>query len=171
MGISGYEVLVMTTISPLILGISPLRNVILRGTRLYHILALSAIASYLILHPVYRLLTVGFGVSMSCLAWTSTLYLERHQPHKVESRIMAFSLGLLLSSIAKFAFWTNNPLWPIMHAPNGGWNATGLILGLLAAIRSTRTIGSGRGGDGLSPPAKGSGTLAACGLAGLLFSM
>jgi endonuclease/exonuclease/phosphatase family metal-dependent hydrolase len=170
MGISGYEVLVMTTISPLLLGISPLQNIILRGTRLYHLLALSGIGAYLILDPVNRLLTVGFAVSMTCLAWTCTLYLERHQPHKLEARVLAFSLGLLLSSIAKFAFWTNNPLWPIMHAENGGWNAIGLVLGILAVLRSTRSIGSGRGA-GPSTPAKGSGLLAGLGFAGMLFGM
>ncbi|GMM35797.1 Cwh43 protein [Saccharomycopsis crataegensis] len=44
------------------------------------------------------------------------------------------SVGLLLSAIIKFAFATNNPIWPIMHKENGGWNNTGIIVGVIAAL-------------------------------------
>lgn len=171
MGISGYEVLVMSTISPFLLAISPLRSLAVRNVHVVHLLSLSGIAAYLIHSPVYRLFTVGFGVSMTCLAWACVFYAERAQPQRLESRATAFALGLLLSSIAKFAFHTNNPVWPIMHAANGGWNATGLLLGVLAVARSTRRTFAGRS-DG--PPAykpRGSGTFAALGFAGLMFAM
>jgi hypothetical protein len=171
MGISGYEVLVMTTISPLLLGIAPLRTLVVRNLRLFHLLSLSGIAAYLVTSPVNRLFTVGFAVSMTCLAWTATFYAEKSLPHRLEARVMAFSLGLLLSSIAKFAFWTNNPIWPIMHAENGGWNATGLVLGALAVLRSTRHISGARSDLPASGSPKGSSTLAALGLAGLFFCM
>jgi endonuclease/exonuclease/phosphatase family metal-dependent hydrolase len=108
---------------------------------------------------------------MTCLAWTATFYSERFQPHRLEARVMAFSLGLLLSSIAKLAFFTNNPVWPIMHAENGGWNTTGLILGVLAVLRSTRQAANSRNEGPIVAPTKGSSTLAALGLAGLFFSM
>jgi endonuclease/exonuclease/phosphatase family metal-dependent hydrolase len=171
MGISGYEVLVMTTISPFLLGVPGLRGFVLSNVRLFHVLALSGLTAYLVHDPVYRLFTVGFAVSMSCLAWTSSFYVERSQPHRLEARILAFSLGLLLSSIAKFAFFTNNPIWPIMHASNGGWNATGLVLGVLAVLRSTRSVYSGRieGSDGSS--SRGGSGFAALGLAGVFFAM
>jgi endonuclease/exonuclease/phosphatase family metal-dependent hydrolase len=107
---------------------------------------------------------------MTSLAWTSTFYIERSQPHRLESRIMAFSLGLMLSSIAKFAFWTNNPIWPIMHGPNGGWNSTGLALAVVAILRSTRRTVAGRD-VGVTGSVKGSPGLAALGLAGLFFAM
>jgi hypothetical protein len=171
MGISGYEALVMTTISPLLLAIGPIRTLVIRNVRITHILSLAGIAAYLIKDPVNRLFTVGFGVSMTCLAWTATFYAEQSQPHRLEARIMAFSFGLLLSSIAKFAFWTNNPAWAIMHAENGGWNATALVLGVLAVLRSTRGIGSGRSDYSVSSSTKSSSTLASLGLAGLFFSM
>jgi endonuclease/exonuclease/phosphatase family metal-dependent hydrolase len=171
MGISGYEIVVMNTISPLLLAIGPLRTLVLRNLRFAHLLSLSGIAAYLIKDPVNRLFSVAFGVSMTCLAWTATFYAERSQPHRLEARIMAFNLGLLLSSIAKFAFWTNNPAWAIMHAENGGWNATALVLGVLAVLRSTRGIGGGRSDYAVSSSTKSSSTLAALGLAGLLFSM
>jgi endonuclease/exonuclease/phosphatase family metal-dependent hydrolase len=171
MGISGYEVFVMTTISPFLLTIPPLRSLVVRNVWFFHLLSLSGILAYVVTTPEYRLFTVGFGVSMGCLAWTATFYADKSQPHRLEARVMAFSLGLLLSSIAKFAFWTNNPVWAVMHAENGGWNATGLVLGVLAVLRSTRQHNGARADAPLASPPKSSWVLSALGLAGLFFSM
>ncbi|KAH7138217.1 calcofluor white hypersensitive protein-like protein [Dendryphion nanum] len=171
MGISGYEVLVMCTVSPFLLGIKSLRFLIVRNIRIIHLLSLSGLLSYLAKSPENRLFSAGFGVWMGCLSWSATFYAERSQPHRLEARISAFCLGLLASSIAKFAFWTNNPIWPIMHAPNGGWNNVGLALGVVAILRSTRYTASS-GADIPAPgPTKGSQTLTAFGLAGLFFAM
>ena len=171
MGISGYEVLVMCTVSPFLLGIRPLRYIFTRYVRICHLLSLSGLLAYLIKDPANRLFAVGFGVWMSCLAWAATFYGERSQPHRLEARISAFALGLLASSLAKFAFHTNNPVWPIMHGPNGGWNQVGLALGVVAILGSTRSTASA-GADLPAPgPTKGSAVLASFGLAGLFFSM
>ncbi|OCK84420.1 calcofluor white hypersensitive protein-like protein [Lepidopterella palustris CBS 459.81] len=171
MGISGYEVMVMCTVSPILLVIKPLRFIIIRRVRICHLLALTGLLSFLTKSPENRLFTAGFGVCMSCLSWAATFYAERSQPHRLEARISAFSLGLLASSIAKFAFWTNNPIWPIMHAPNGGWNKLGLALAILAVLRSTRRTASS-GTDMPAPGStKGSPALAGLGLAGLFFAM
>jgi len=171
MGISGYEVMVMCTVSPFLLGIKPLRHLIVNNIRISHLLSLSGFLSFLAKSPENRLFSAGFGVWMSCLSWAATFYAERSQPHRLEARISAFSIGLIASSVAKFSFWTNNPVWPIMHGPNGGWNKVGLVLAFLAVIRSTRHTASA-GVDMPAPgPNKGSSTLAAFGLAGVLFSM
>ncbi|KAJ4348216.1 Protein cwh43 [Didymosphaeria variabile] len=171
MGISGYEVLVMCTVSPFLLGIRPLRYIFTRHVRICHLLSLSGLLAYLIKDPANRLFAVGFGVWMSCLSWAATFYGERSQPHRLEARITAFASGLILSSLAKFAFHTNNPIWPVMHGPNGGWNKVGLALAIVAVIRSTRSTASS-GADLQAPgPTKGSATLTAFGLAGLFFSM
>ncbi|KAI9787757.1 MAG: hypothetical protein M1839_000289 [Geoglossum umbratile] len=170
MGISGYEVLVMSTISPFLLQIRPLRSFVVRNLRITHLLALSGLLAYLIKSPVYRLFTVGFAVLMSCLSWSATWYAERLQPAKLEGRILAWGIGLIASSIAKFAFWTSNPIWPIVHAENGGWNKLGLAVAVLAVLRSTRE--TGKGAEILAPSNnKDSGVLAAFGLAGMLFGM
>jgi endonuclease/exonuclease/phosphatase family metal-dependent hydrolase len=169
MGISGYEVLVMTTTSPFLLAIPSFRRVVYKYNTIFHLLALSGVAAYLVVSPVLRLFTVGFAVSMACLAWTAAFYVEKSQPHRLESRILALSLGLILSSVAKFACRTNNPLWPIMHAENGGWNGVGLVLGVLAALRTARQT---HAGSEISPPSsKSSSTLPALGLAGVFFAM
>ncbi|KAK4238795.1 Frag1/DRAM/Sfk1 family-domain-containing protein [Achaetomium macrosporum] len=169
MGISGYEALVMSTIAPTLLGIKPLRSLVIKNQRLTHLLSLAGLLAYLVKDPVYRLFTVGFGVWMGCLGWAATLYSDSAQPAKLEARILAWTIGLLMSSVAKFAWHTNNPIWPIMHAANGGWNGTGLVLGVLAALRFTRRapLQSGSYAENNS----GSALLSALGVGGLFFGL
>lgn len=174
MGISGYEAFVMSTISPFLLGIGPLRSMVIRNVRNIHLISLIGLLAYLVRKPELRLCCVGFGVSMSCLAWSATWYAERSYPLRLENRALAWSAGLILSSIAKFTFWTNNPIWPIMHAPNGGWNKLGMSLAVLAVIRSTRKQrrqDSDSGGFEANGPSSSSSMLAGVGLGGLFFGM
>ncbi|CRK26021.1 hypothetical protein BN1708_004085 [Verticillium longisporum] len=138
MGLSGYEVVVMASVSPLLLSIGPLRRMVVANQRIVHLLSLSAIVAYKVESPVYRLFAVSFGVSMACLSWATTFYAESIHEGRLESKLLALTLGLVLSSAIKFAWWTNNPVWPIMHAANGGWNGIGGILATLAALRFTR---------------------------------
>jgi endonuclease/exonuclease/phosphatase family metal-dependent hydrolase len=171
MGISGYEVLIMCTLSPVFLGIKPIRFLAVRNIRICHLLSLIGLAAYLVKNPANRLFTVAFGLSMACMSWAALLYAERSQPHRLEARVSAFCLGLIASSVAKFAFWTNNPIWPIMHGPNGGWNHLGLAIAILAVLRSTRVTAS-TGADLPAPgPTKSTSFLASLGVAGLLFAM
>ncbi|KAI9147730.1 Protein CWH43 [Paramyrothecium foliicola] len=170
MGISGYEAFVMSTISPFLLGIGPFRAAVLNNLRVVHLLSLAGVAAYLVQEPVFRLFTVGFGVAMACLGWVGTLYTEALLDVRFETKILGFMTGLILSSTAKFAWQTNNPIWPIMHAANGGWNGTGLVLGILAAYRFTSK-------SPLTPYSRsddrptGSILLSACGIGGLLFGL
>jgi len=168
MGISGYEALVMSTISPALLGIAPVRSLIVKNQRIAHLLSLAGLLAYLVKGPEARLFTVGFGVWMGCLAWAATLYSDSVHPARLEARILAWGAGLIMSSVAKFAWYTNNPIWPIMHAENGGWNGTGLFLAVLAAFRFTRSapLQSGDSGD-----KSGSPLLAAFGIGGLFFGL
>lgn len=170
MGISGYEAFVMTTVSPFFLGIGPFRSLIVNNLRVVHLLSLSGVAAYLVLDPVYRLFTLGFGISMSCLGWVGTFYAESMHQVRLESKVLGWLIGLILSATLKFAWQTNNPIWPVMHGPNGGWNGTGLALGVLAALRFTRRAPLT---SVSSPEAKhqGSVALSACGLGGLFFGL
>ena len=171
MGISGYEVMVMCTISPFLLCIDSFRSTIIRNLRIVHLLSLGGLGAYLIKTPEYRLFTVSFGVAMSCLGWSATWYAERSQLARLEYRTLAWSIGLIASSVSKFSFWTNNPIWPIVHAENGGWNTLGLILAIIAILQSTgRTIDSG--GTAERPAASNSSPiLAGLGLGGLFFGL
>lgn len=171
MGISGFEALVMCTMSPILLTIKAFRYFVVRQVRIFHLLSLSGLLAYLCERPVIRLFVVSFGLSMSCLAWSATLFAERSQPRRLEARLSAFCIGLIASSIAKFAFWTNNPIWPIMHKPTGGWNQTGLIVAVLAVLISARSTASS--GPDIPPPGptKGFSVFTSFGLAGILFCM
>ena len=169
MGISGYEAFVMSTVAPAILAIKPLRSLLIKGQRIVHLLSLAGLLAYKVTTPEYRLFTVGFGVSMSCLGWVATLYSDSVQPARLEARILAWTIGLLMSSVAKFAWYTNNPIWPIMHAANGGWNGTGLVLGVHAALRFTRRAPL-QGAD-IAENKSGSGLLSALSIGGLFFGL
>ncbi|CAK7199865.1 Protein cwh43 [Sporothrix eucalyptigena] len=171
MGISGYEAFVMSTISPFLLAIRPFRTLVVRNQRVFHLLSLAGLTAYMVADPVYRLFTIGFGVSMQCLSWVATFYSDATNEGRLESRVLAFIIGLLMSSIAKFAWHTNNPIWPIMHADNGGWNGTGLVLAVLAVLRSTRRRPGSSGNDGDRQGKTGSPALYALSFGGLLFAL
>ncbi|EXJ85780.1 hypothetical protein A1O1_06148 [Capronia coronata CBS 617.96] len=171
MGISGYEVMVMSTISPLFLGIPFIRSLTIRNLRWAHMSSLVGLLAWLVKDPANRLFTVGFAVWMGCLAWSAEWYAERRDSARLQSRILAWCIGFILSSIAKFANHTNNPIWPILHSGIGGWNKTGLALAVIAVWRSTRSS-STSGGDYIAPNAKkGSSVLAGLGLGGLFFAI
>ena len=108
---------------------------------------------------------------MTCLAWSATWYAERSQIARLDARILAWVLGLIASSLSKFAFFTNNPVWPIVHAENGGWNKLGLFLAVLAIVRSTRRSTDNRGGLEAVATPQGSAVLAGLGVGGLFFGL
>ena len=171
MGLSGYEAFVMTPISPFLLGITPLRKLIISNIRVVYLLSISGLLAYLVATPEWRLATVGFSVSSGCLAWAASFWADRAQPAKLEARISAFCLGLLASSVAKYAWQTNNPVWPAVHADNGGWNKTGTVLAILAMLRLTRRPLDVTGGISAVKVPRGSSIPAALGLSGLLYGM
>jgi hypothetical protein len=171
MGISGYEVMVMSTVSPLLLGIRPIRSLVVKNLRVCHLLSLAGLLAYQVNDPANRLFTVGFAVWMSCLSWAATWYSEAAQPGRLESKISAWTIGLIASSVVKFAWQTSNPIWPTSHAVNGGWNATGLLLAVLAVLRSTRKSPTSGSDLAIQGRKEGSSLLAGLGLAGLFFGL
>lgn len=163
--------MVMCTISPFLLCSSPIRFLVTKNIRFVHLLSLTGLLAYLVKTPELRLFAVGFGVSMTCLAWSATWCSKSPQAYGIDAQVLAWSIGLLASSLAKFASHTNNPIWPIMHAQNGGWNQSGLLLALVAILRSTRPTTDNRGGlETMDRPA-GSTIFAGLGLGGLIFGM
>jgi len=171
MGISGFEAVLFVTLSPFFLGITSIRQKVATQPSYFHLASLLAIAAYLIRDPTCRLLTVGLGLAISNLVWMGQLH---HAASTNSARFQrlayVFGLGLILSSVAKMAFYTNNPIWPIMKGDNGGWNKTGIFFALIACARlyqrqvtiSTSVV-----------PTTGSkgGLLPALGLAGLIFGL
>ncbi|KFY24500.1 hypothetical protein V493_05197, partial [Pseudogymnoascus sp. VKM F-4281 (FW-2241)] len=170
MGISGYEILVMVTVTPALLSNHAIRRLVVGNLRLVHLLSLSGLVAYKFELPEARLFAVGLGVAFSCLAWAATWTTTAFQPTQLETKITAWALGLILHSVVKFAWQTSNPIWPIVNASNGGYNLTGLVLAILAVLRTTRN-----GTNGTSSPierkAQGSSVLAAFGIGGLFFAL
>jgi len=171
MGISGYEAMLMGTISPFLLCSKSIRATVISNIRYVHLLSLSGLLAYLVKSPELRLCCVGLGVSAGCLAWPATWYAERSQASRLEARALAWVVGLMASSVAKFAFYSNNPIWPVLHAENGGWNKLGFALSVAAVLRSTRRVTDNRGGFETSPSPSGSPILAGFGLGGLFFGL
>jgi hypothetical protein len=169
MGISGYEVMVMSTVTPFLLGIGPLRRIIVRNLRLVNLLSLAGLFAYQFPSPEMRLFTVGLGVAISCLGWAATWFSEGFQPARLESKIAGWTVGLIMHSVVKFAWQTSNPIWPIAHTENGGLNGLGGILALLAVLRSTRNTVTGT--ESLQERKQGSSLLASFGIAGLFFAL
>ncbi|ETN45384.1 uncharacterized protein HMPREF1541_09215 [Cyphellophora europaea CBS 101466] len=171
MGLSGFEIFVLAPAATLWLGIPPLRSLVINNIRSVHLLSVVGVLSWLVHDPTYRLLTVAFAVSMGTIAWTATWYAERGNSARLQTRILAWTIGLVLSSIAKFANYSNNPIWPVLHSENGGWNKTGVVLAALSIWRSTRQV-STSGGDYMpAGKQRGSGVLIGLGLGGLFFFM
>lgn len=171
MGISGYEVAIVCCVSPLLFAIPALRYAAVKNLRLLHLLSLVALLAYKFQNPANRLFVTGFALATSCAAWTAGFFAERANAPRLETRIMAWGIGLIMSVVAKFACSTNNPLWPIMHGDNGGWNKIGLFLAIFAVLRSQK--GSATSGGDYLPAGgkKGSPLLAAAGFGGLMFAI
>lgn len=162
----------MTTVSPFLLGIPSIRQAAVNNPHYAYLLSLSGLIAFAITMPEVRLFLVALGVLFTCLAWTGSFYAERLDPARLEAKVSGFSLGLIASSIAKFANHSNNPIWPIMNAENGGWNKIGLVLAILAVLRSTRKTKSSNRELALLPQPKGESSIyITIGLAGLLFGL
>ncbi|CAI7649064.1 unnamed protein product [Penicillium bialowiezense] len=171
MGISGYEVAIVSCTSPLLLVIPSLRALAVRNLRLLHLASLVGLLGYKFQDPANRLFVTSFALATTCVAWTAGFFAERTNSPRLEARVMAWGIGLIMSTVAKFACKTNNPLWPIVHAENGGWNKVGIFIALFAVLRSQR--GSTMSGGDYLPAGgkKGSSVLAGVGFGGLMFAI
>lgn len=135
MGISGYEVVILATISPYILNNTPARRHIFQHLPYVYVASLSGLIGFFFTTPEIRLFFTSLGVFFVSLAWASSFSLES-TTSLFDAKVSAFSLGLIMSSVAKFANHSNNPIWPLMNSINGGWNKTGLLFAVLAIART-----------------------------------
>ncbi|KAH8590907.1 Frag1/DRAM/Sfk1 family-domain-containing protein [Bisporella sp. PMI_857] len=165
-----YEATIMLTMSPIILANSKIRAFVIRRVQLFRLLSLFGLLAYQITDPVIRLGIVGAGIAISCVTWAATFYIEAVSPAGLESKILAWTIGLLASSVIKFANYTSNPIWPTSHAENGGWNGLGLILALGAVFVSRRKTVASTQAD-VKVRNSGSSILTALGFAGLVFGL
>lgn len=134
MGISGYEVFLLVTITPGFLAFDSICRIVFEYRGYLHLLSLMGLASYMLTDPVYRLMASAFGIGISLLTWFATFFGNRSKNVHLEYYISVWCLGLLLHNVIKMAWYTNNPIWPIMHEFNGGKNLIGLVFGILSCL-------------------------------------
>lgn len=138
MGISGYEAALLFIVSPIFLVIPPFRRIFAFAPQIATLGGVISIASFWFPKPETRLGLVGLGNFFSFIALAIQFWGISSKPLLGLHRGTAFSIGLLVSSIAKYSLYTNNPIWPIMHEANGGWNKTGVVIGVLGALLANR---------------------------------
>lgn len=125
MGISGYEASILGYAGAVILYIPMMPTIIYQYGSLVG--GLIAVGAYLVDIPESRLLVVCIGTIIIMASFT--LNLKSINTSKINNAFsISWILGLVLSVTFKMGFYSNNPIWPIMHEDNGGYNKTGLIL-------------------------------------------
>ncbi|KAG0181862.1 hypothetical protein DFQ28_005065 [Apophysomyces sp. BC1034] len=179
MGISGYEAFLFITLMPVILGIGPLRRLIAQNRSFFHLISLIGVASYLTPDPVYRLGLTAIGLGISLSTWTATWIEARSRTGSLERSALVFGVGLIMHNVVKMAWWTENPIWPIMNSENGGMNAAGIVLGMIAvADLFLRDMGSSpldssanQSTAAATKATCGCWLEASCGFGGILFAL
>ncbi|CDK26432.1 unnamed protein product [Kuraishia capsulata CBS 1993] len=166
MGISGFELVVASVFSPVFLVIPQFRHILGQYPQVSRLVSVWAgIGSYMVAEPSTRLLVISLGAFAGSISLANELwYLPRDL---IPGYSATFMVGLLLSTIAKFAFWTNNPVWPILNRDTGGANFGGLLVGTLAALATSIPESHP---EKHSRPSQ-SLVLSSLGFAGLLFSL
>lgn len=136
MGISGYEAVVISIfLSPLLLLPQCLRVYLAQMPQLTRSLTVvCGIGAYKFEDPEQKLLAITAGTVFGIISTVNEFWSLSKHPKKLNSYIATFILGLLATSTFKFLFYSNNPIWPIMHKENGGYNPLGIFIGLLAAF-------------------------------------
>ncbi|CUM64101.1 uncharacterized protein PRCAT00001692001 [Priceomyces carsonii] len=170
MGLSGYEAVVTSQfLSPLILFIPGVRAffgktiIIIRAATV-----ILGIGAYKASDPEHKLMAICAANCFSVICLVTEIAAHSGKPKKLNSYSISFILGLFANSVFKFSCYSNNPIWPVMHGPNDGFNNVGIFVGLCGAFFSPKLLTnyllrSKRSG--------GSILLAALGLGGYFFSL
>ncbi|KAF3196883.1 hypothetical protein TWF192_003652 [Orbilia oligospora] len=171
MGISGYEIAILATISPYLLVNRSVRKFVFLNLHIIYSASLLTLVAFFFVTPEIRLFLTTTGLFFACLAWAANFSLES-TTSRIDIKTSAFSLGLIMSSVAKFSNHTNNPIWPLMNSVNGGWNKIGLVLAVLAIARTHFRRPTAPAVDTTMYSGKdGSQYLASIGFGGLLFGL
>lgn len=175
MGISGYEALVAAIMGgPILLMFPFLRSLYAYCPQITFIMTtLFGVGAYRVLKPEYRLELTALGAVFATASLGMQFWGISRRPLGAMQRGSAVSIGLICTVILKLAWYTNNPMWPIMHLENGGINFIGLVVGLVAASLATRLQYATDQPTSLATVAKTGecSILAGVGLGGLLFAL
>ncbi|SCV73348.1 BQ2448_7274 [Microbotryum intermedium] len=140
MGLSGEEVLLFVSLSPVFLSIRRLRELVLGNQTLVHLVTLIGLAAYQIDDDgAVRLRVLAFAVGVGSLLYTAKWWEARAHQTELYCRTVTFGTGLIFTLLLRFANFSLNPVWPIMSdrtgpTANGGHNLIGIIFGLASVI-------------------------------------
>lgn len=173
MGISGYEAAALVWfVAPLVLvPTSAIRFFASHPWLPRSLMVVLGIGAYKIDDVQYRLMLVSAATGLGVIANISELYAVSNYPRKYHSLVISSLLGLFATTIIKFAWYSNNPIWPNMRPENGGINAYGLALGLISAIMTPTTPPFQSKDKKDAGPVGGSLILAAIGFGAHFFSL
>lgn len=145
MGLSGYEATVAVVfLAPIVILVPFVRSFFRKFPFIARSLTiLLGLGAYKFDDPAERLLVVTGGTGFAIVAFITELWGLSSQPKKYNSYAVSFLLGLLASSVIKYACYSNNPFWPVMHEANGGYNNVGIFLGLFAALSTPSSLPKG----------------------------
>ncbi|OAX36230.1 hypothetical protein K503DRAFT_867724 [Rhizopogon vinicolor AM-OR11-026] len=130
LAISGSELSLLVLLSPVLLGIGPLRTwALMRSGQitLRAVAILVGLGSYALNSPLHRLFAVNFANAVILLAQTAVW-----SAGKDGYQGLLLGLGLVLLSLVKHANHSTNPVWPMLNEKSGGYNKTGIFLAVCA---------------------------------------
>lgn len=168
MGISGYEAAIVAYFVPhFLLAIPPFRSLLTAYPFISRSLAvLFGLGAYKMEEPEDRLLTISIGAAFSVISLANEASAAASAPQLLKAQAIAHVLGLMATSVFKYMCFSNNPVWPVMHKENGGYNEIGIFVCLLAALFTPRSPASAQ------PVEKRSSLLlSAIGFGGYFFSL
>ncbi|KAI0714424.1 Frag1/DRAM/Sfk1 family-domain-containing protein [Cerioporus squamosus] len=135
LGIAGHELALLSTLSPVLLGIPPFAlwaHTREGRTILHGLSAFVGLGAYASRSPLVRLLLVTFANAVAAVGaaveWFGV------EEGGVAYRALVTGLGFLVSSLSKHANHSNNPVWPIVNERSGGWNKTGIAFTIFALL-------------------------------------
>ncbi|CAO1623987.1 unnamed protein product [Sympodiomycopsis kandeliae] len=156
LSIGGHEILLIVQVFALAITLlPPIRKRLLeRGTAtfrqpsssrwllLMHSLTLLSIATWWIPGPLVRLALTGLANVFAAVLQV-VQFGQAAQSGDIDNKTATWLLGLIFSSLAKYANHSNNPLWPFMNSSNGGYHVVGLAVAAIAlAEAATRPSGA-----------------------------
>ncbi|KZT29935.1 hypothetical protein NEOLEDRAFT_1238654 [Neolentinus lepideus HHB14362 ss-1] len=130
LGIAGHELALLSVLSPCLLGIPPFLTWARshEGKVTLHALSFVGLAAYALPSPLLRL----FAVAFANMALNIRQAVDWADGKQAWYNGILTGMGLIISSLSKHANHSNNPVWPSVHSTSGGWNKTGILLGLLS---------------------------------------
>ncbi|KAI0749855.1 Frag1/DRAM/Sfk1 family-domain-containing protein [Daedaleopsis nitida] len=138
LGISGQELALLSTLSPIFLGIAPFKEWAhtREGRTILHGLSFIGLLAYVSKSPLVRLLLVTFANSAASVG--AAVQWFGGEDRDVAYQALLTGLGYLVSSLSKHANHSNNPVWPFVNEQSGGYNKTGIALACLALFEFAR---------------------------------